>query len=803
MLRNHVTIVWRHLTKHPFYSLLNIFGLAIGLAAGFLILQYVYFETTYDDFLDNKENIYRVQLNRYNDGELSTQWAAGCAGAGLAMKEDFPEVTDFVNLTQSNAKIAYRQEYFNVDHAYYAGRSFFKVFSIPLLRGIDSLVLKEPFTVVLSESVARKVFGQEDPVGKVIQMNDVTDFTVTGVFADLPERSHMRFDLLYSFESYVQLTGEEAARTAWQWDGFLNYVVLQSGTDPDRLEAKFPEFVERRAGEELRRYNAGMEFLLQPLTKIHLISDYRGEIKPTGDERATYFLLIIGLFVIFIAWINYVNLTTAHSLKRAREVGIRKAVGSSRGQLVGQFMLESALVNLLAFGLAALLILAIFPSFNDFLGRMQAYTWPDAPAFWGALLVFFLAGILVSGFYPAMVLSGFRPVEVLKGTPTSTSGGDWLRKGLVTFQFVASIFLITGIYVVFNQLHHLQSQDLGVNIDQTLVIYTPNYSSDSVLVSRDDVFRNQLESESMVKAITTSTAVPGRTPGWNAGGIRLLRETEAESNQYRIVGGDEHLLDFYGMELTAGRNFDPAFGQESNSVLFNEAALKRMGFNDPEDILNERIYFWGDTMTVVGVLENYRQESPKQAYDALIFRYFSDPSGFYSIKLAGGDMQGAINGIRKHWETAFANQPFEYFFLDDYYNEQYKAELRFGSIFGVFAALAILVACLGLLGLASYVTRLRTKEISIRKVLGASLSNLWLLLTMDFLKWVTLAVLIALPLNWYILNNWLDNFASRIGLSWSLFLIPALVLIIIAVATVSFHTLRTAALNPASTLKDE
>ena len=802
MLQNFFLIVFRNLTKHSFYSFITIFGLAVGLAAGFLILQYVYYETTYDHFFENKENIYRVQLDRYDKGTLSTQWAAGCAGAGLAMKEDFPEVKEFVNLARSRAMIGYNKKYFKPDYAYYAGKTFFEVFSVPLLQGIDSLVLKDPFTVVISESLSKKIFGKEDPVGKKIKMNDTDDFEVTGIFQDLPERSHMKFDLLYSFETYVNFTSENA-RTAWQWDGFLNYVVLHPGTDVEVLKAKFPEFVQRREGEELARYNAGMEFNLQPLTDIHLVSNYRGEIKPTGDKRATYFLLIIGLFVLVIAWINYINLSTAHSFKRAREVGIRKVLGSNRGQLIRQFLLESSFMNLLAILLAAVFVLISFPYFNNFLGRSTAYTWPDAPFFWLGLVVLFIIGILLSGFYPAMVLSDFRPVTVLKGKFTGSTTGNFMRKGLVTFQFIASIFLITGTYVVYNQLQYLQSQDLGVNIDQTLVVNTPRFSSDSILAVRYDVFRNRLEGESTVKSMTISSAVPGRTPNWNAGGIRLIHQTEAESNQYRVMGGDHHFIDYYGLEVVAGRKFDPTYGQEESNVLFNEAAMRRIGFNDPDELLNQKIQFWGDTMTVVGVVKNYRQESPKQAYDALIFRYFSAPSGYYSIRLNSSNMQQSIHLIRQHWETAFANKPFDFFFLDDYYNEQYKAELSFGTIFGFFALLAILVACLGLFGLASYVTNLRSKEISVRKVLGASLQNLWWLLSLDFLKWVGMAILIAAPLNWYIMNNWLENFASRISLSWWIFLIPAVILIAIATATVSFHTLKMAFINPAKTLKEE
>ncbi len=344
---------------------------------------------------------------------------------------------------------------------------------------------------------------------------------------------------------------------------------------------------------------------------------------------------------------------------------------------------------------------------------------------------------------------------------------------------------------------------MGVNINQTLAVYTPNFSSDSVFNLRDDVFHNQLLQESTVLGVTASSSIPGRTPDWNAGGIRLVNQTDRESNQYRVIGCDQRFIDFYDLQIIHGRSFNKEFGGEEGNVIFNEAAVKRMGFNNPEEILNQKIYFWGDTFTVVGVVKNYRQESPKSPYDALIFRYFPHPSGYYSLQLNTPNIKESIALIEDHWKAAFRNKPFEFFFLDEYYDEQYKAELSFGSIFGLFAGLAIFVACLGLFGLASYITQLRSKEVGVRKVLGASIANLWSLLTFDFLKWVLLAIIIAIPLNWIILNNWLDNYANRINLSWWLFLFPALILIAIATATVSFYTIKTANQNPSMTLKEE
>ncbi len=802
MLRNNLLITIRNLRKHKGYSAINLLGLAIGMAAGFLILQYVAYELSYDDFHVNKENIYRIRLDRTNAGEVRSQWASGAAGVGPDITADFPEVRRFTRLTKSFADISYNQEYYKVDDPYYASEDFFMMFSIPLISGVDSLVLRDPYTVVLSESLAKKIFKGENPVGKEIKMADRNDMVVTGVFQDLPENSHMSFDLIYSFETYISLTSDDNV-ASWQHDGFLTYIELYPGAVVADLNAKLPQWVLDTHGDELAEYNAGMKFYLQRLDQIHLISNYRGEIKPTGNKMATYFLGIVGLFVLVIAWINYINLTTARSMQRAKEVGIRKTLGGVRGQLIGQFIFESSFLNFIALALAALMVLYFFPYFNAFAGKSVAYTWPAQPEFWLGLSGIFLAGIALSGFYPAIVMSGFKPLVVLRGSFARGKSGNRLRQGLVVLQFFASIVLITGTFIVYQQMSYLRSQELGVRIEQTLVIETPNFQTDSIYNSRYSIFENLLQNESFVKGISESTTTPGSTPGWNAGGIRLLSQPEEESNQYRIVGMDADFIDFYGLEMVAGRAFDGAFGTESQNVIMSERAVKLAGVDSPNEILDEKLFFWGDTFNIVGVVKDYRQESPKAEYDALIFRYFEHPGGYYSIDLAGNDMQNIISTIESHWTQAYTNKPFEYYFLDDHYNEQYKSEVRFGSIFGLFSGLAIFVACLGLFGLASYMTSLRLKEVSIRKVLGAANNNLWLLLATDFLKLVGISIVLSVPLTYYLMGEWLGNFATRIGLNVWLFLIPALVLVVIAIATVSYHTLRVIFTNPSENLKYE
>ncbi|MEQ9297649.1 MAG: ABC transporter permease [Cyclobacteriaceae bacterium] len=802
MLRNNLLITIRNLRKHKGYSAINLLGLAIGMAAGFLILQHVAFELSYDDFHTSKENIYRMRLDRTNGGEIRSQWASGAAGVGPDITADFPEVKRYTRLTKSYADISYDQEYYQVDDPYYASEDFFSIFSIPLISGVDSLVLRDPYTVVLSQSLAEKIFKDEDPIGKEIKMGDRNDMIVTGVFQDLPENSHMTFDLLYSFETYIKLTSNDAV-DAWDHDGFLTYIELFPGTDAMALEAKLPQWVADTHGEELAEYDEFMTFYLQPIDDIHLISNYRGEIKPTGNKSATYFLAIVGLFVLVIAWINYINLTTARSLQRAKEVGIRKTLGSVRGQLIGQFIFESSFLNLIALAIAIIMVLYFFPYFNAFAGKSVAYTWPVQPEFWLGLGGIFLAGIALSGFYPAVVMSGFKPLVVLRGSFARSKSGNRLRQGLVVVQFFASIVLITGTFIVYQQMDFLRDQDLGVKIDQTLVIETPNFQSDSVYASRYSVFENLIENESFVKNITESTATPGNTPEWNAGGIRLLTQSEQESSQYRIMGMDADFIGFYGLDIVAGRAFDESYGTEEENVIMSERAVKLAGINSPEEIIGQKLFFWGDTFNIVGVVKDYRQESPKAEYDALIFRYFEHPGGFYSIELSGNDMQNIISTIEGHWTQAYTNKPFEYYFLDDHYNEQYKSEVRFGSIFGLFAGLAIFVACLGLFGLASFMTSMRLKEVSIRKVLGAANDKLWLLLTIDFLKLVGVSIVLSFPLTYYLMGEWLGNFATRIGLNVWLFLIPALILALIAVTTVSYHTFRVIFSNPSDSLKCE
>ena len=798
MFKNSLLTAWRSIIKNKVYSIINILGLAVGMAAFLLIALYARHEINYDGFHENKDNIYRVQQNRYNKGELTTQWAAGCAGIGPALKENFAEVEEFVKLHGTNVVLQFEEKVFKEERTYYATSNFFEVFSVKLIEGIDSLVLREPYSVVLSKSSAKKYFGDQDPIGETIKQNGRTEFTVTGVYEDISSQSHMAADMLYSFESFVDMTNE-GARDRWDWDGFYTYVTLLPNTNQKDFEAKIPDFVVAKWGEEMAQSNHAMKFSLQPIKDIHLYSDYMYEMKANGDGKATYFLLIIAFFIIIIAWVNYINLSTSKSMERAKEVGIRKVLGSMRQQITRQFLTESFLLNFLAMILGFILMVAILPYFRTLSGINLTMVFTDG-FLWLTLVVLFIVGGFLSGLYPALVLSGFKPATVLKGKLSGASGGVVLRKSLVVFQFIASLVLMVGTVTVFEQLQFMKNQDLGVNIDQTLIVKGPNIT-DSLYNDNFLAFKHAVSNYSAVATVASSTSIPGSQPGWNAGGIRLIEQPETEGNQYRIIGVDGDFIGAFGLEMLAGRMFDEERTQEHQNVLFNESAVKLLGFT-PEEALQREIFFWGDTFKIVGVLKNYHQESLKKSFEPLVFRYMH-AAGFYSIKVQSTNMSETIELVEEEWQAMFPGNPFEYFFLDDHFNQQYKAELQFGKVFGLFTGLAIFIACLGLFGLASYTTLQRTKEIGVRKVLGASVPSILMLLSKDFSRLIIIAIVLSTPVSWYLIHQWLLGFANKIYISWWLFGLPALVLMFVALATVSFQTIKSAQTNPVQCLRDD
>jgi putative ABC transport system permease protein len=800
MIKNYLTSILRYISRNKAFTTINVLGLAIGIMACMLITQYVMHEFSYDDFHTKKDRIFRMQLDRYDKGELSTRWAGGAAGIGPDLKTHFPEVERYVRLHHTNAQLSTGDVFFKEEAVYHASEDFFRMFSIKLIKGEDSTVLKEPFKIVLSQSLAKKYFGDEDPVGKILKNNGQTDYQVTGVFEDLPVNTHMKIDALMSFVSLTKLWNDPI--TSWQWDGFMTYILLDEKADAETFEAKLPAFVQKQAGEELKKYDAGMAFHLQPLASIHLDSNFMYEFQVNGDRQATYFLSIVAVLILVIAWINYINLSTAKSIERAREVGVRKVMGSFRTQLIQQFLFESLLLNTFAVLIAIVLVVVLTPSFSELTGRELDYLLFKQNMFWIWMAAFIIGGALLSGLYPAFVLSGYKPVEVLKGRFKNTGQGVLFRKGMVITQFVASISLIVGTFTVYHQINYMQEQDLGVNLDQTLVIRSPNVT-DSTYEQKFQVFKEQVKQQPEVVAVAASTEVPGRQPGWNAGGIRKLSQREDESKQYRVIMMDHDFIPAYGLKVSVGRAFSGELTNEQKNVLLNEAGCRQMGFTKTEDALNEKIYFWGDTFRIVGVLKNYHQESLKKAYEPLVFRYGAAPGGYYSVKFNASNVKESLAEFEEIWKSLFPGNPFITFFLDDHYNKQYQADQQFGKVFGIFSALAIFIACLGLFGLSSLTAIQRTKEIGVRKVLGASISSILTLVSRDYIILMITAIVVAIPIAWWIMNSWLEEFAHRIDLAWWIFALPSLIVISIALLTVSIHTLKAARTNPTKSLRYE
>jgi len=801
MFRNYILVAFRNLFRNRISSLVNILGLAIGMAAFVLIIQYVRFELSYDDFHEKQDVIFRIQQDRFNQGELTTQWAAGCSAVGQALYENFEEVENFTRFQKFNGVMTYGEKKFREEEIYAADTSFFDIFSFRILKGDGHTSLENPMVIMLSESTASKYFGEQEPIGKSLRFNGGPEFEVSGVFEDVPRNSHLKPDILASWETMVRFRGPEI-NTAWQWDAFFNYIQLHPETDIKEFEAKLPPFVEEQIGESMVRFGDGMEFHLQPLRSIHLHSDFMFEAEPGGNARSVYALIVVAIFLVVIAWVNFINMSGARSLERAREVGMRKVTGAYRSQVLVQFLYESLLINLIAILLAVLLVLLFSSSFNLLTGEELDYSLAANSSFWALVLLMFIAGAFLSGIYPALFLSSFKPTTVFQGISELKVGGIGIRRILVIFQFATSLLLIAGTMAVYMQINYMRNSDLGVDIENVLVLTGPSVN-DSSYAETFSAFKKELLRNPDIENLTASIAVPGRQPKWNAGGIRRLSDDEQHTNQYRIMGFDFDFVDFYGLEVIEGRNFSREYGQNSSTVLLNEAAIELMGFEDNASAMNVPIFFWGDTFNIVGVLKNFHQEGMQTDFEPLIFRFFEDPNGYYCLKVNPLKTREALAFAEEQWQVFFPLNPFEYFFLEDYYNEQYKNEVQFGKVFGLFAFLAIFIACLGLFGLSSYTTLQRRNEIGLRKVLGSSSGNAVLLLLRYFSIQVLLAVPVGLGIGYYIMHNWLQNFAYRIGIGWWFFLLPLILVGIITLVTVGGQVVRTANVNPAESLRHE
>lgn len=806
MIKNYFKTAWRNLWKNRTFSAINIFGLSIGIAAFLLIINYLRFEYSYDDAHVKKGRIYRVPMMVKEKGGKEQTFAFTYPTVGPALKKDFPEVEEAVRFRRQGGIVTSGdQKIVEAGTLFYVDPSVFNVFSFPFVKGNSATALKELNDAVITEETAKKYFGNADPIGQPLHYRN-EDYIVKAVLEDLPSNSHIRFNIFFNYEKYIQLTNGNA-NTSWFWSDFYTYVLLKPGVDPKAVEAKLPAFAEQYLGKVMKERDYQNSFYLEPLKDIHVRSHYDYEFAGNGNLTYLKYLGIAALFILFIAWINYINLSTAHSLDRSKEVGIRKVVGAGKLQLIRQFLAESLFLNITAILIGIGLFKLILPAFSTFVAEnIRALTITDW-RFWLFAVTLFLVGSLLAAFYPAFVLSSFQPVYSIKSTKgvSGLKGGkNFLRKSLVVLQFVAAIVLITGAIGFYRQLRYMQTQDLGVNIRQTLVVQQ-TAQQDSSKIPAFTAFINDMEANPSIQSVTASTSVPGAEVG---GSADFTLKNSLAGKRCRLLGVDKKFVPAYGLDVVAGRNFsDDKPAADTNAIvniLVNETAAKIFGFNDPAGILEKSIDGSGFHCKVIGVVKDYHQESLQNSFDPIVF-YPEEERNFgnFSLKFSTKDLPSLMNFVKQKWGTYFPESPFNYFFLDQRFDTQYKNDKLFSEALWLFTAIAIAIACLGLFGLSLFTIAKRNKEISIRKVLGATLFQVTRLITTDYLKLVLIAAVVALPVAFLLVNKWLKDYAFRTATNAWFFLLPVLMIVAIALLTVLYQSLKAAMANPAKNLRTE
>ncbi|MEX2593450.1 MAG: ABC transporter permease [Anditalea sp.] len=815
MWKNYLKIAYRNLLKNKIFSLINILGLAIGMAACLLILQYVNFELSYDQFHEKADRIYRVRHDRYIDGELQYQKAQSFIPTGEAMEHEFPEVKEYTTLfriaEQSDIIMTYQQENgdainFTEKEVYHAKGNLLDIFSLTITEGQKDIKSLAPKTVLISTSAAKKYFGEASPINKTLSHNYADGYKIVGVFEDLPKNSHLKFDFLFA---WMSLSGDEGEDNQnWRWDGFYTYLLLNPGADVKALEEKFSDLI--------RKYQAGgasgnvsSKFALQPLTAIHLYSNLIGEAEPNGEAKIVYTLLALALFILTIAWINYVNLSTTRSLDRVKEIGVRKVVGSGKVEIIKQFLVESMLVNLLALAAALTIIQILYTSFAEFTGVDMSLTLLQKPEFWMGVILLLFVGSFAAGLYPAFVISSFEPIKALKGKfyETRKSTSFWnLRHALVIFQFTISISLIAASLIVNKQLSYMKTRSLGINIDHTLVVNTHATGTDSLFTKNLSVLRDRLNSLSTIKGVVASYNIPGKEHLSNFPNFRHSKNPEELVLLY-FTRIDYNFIPAFNVDLVAGRNFSEGI-DDQYTMIMNVEAIHALGFEDPQEAIGYEVT-WGNEhigkAEIVGVVDfrstSFNHQNYPVAYTSTFF-----PFKYLSIrfdKINGENARQNIALVENNWEAIFPEIPFEYFFLDDFFNSQYQEEQKFSQLLGIFTLLAIIVACLGLYAIASLTVLQRTKEVGVRKIMGASLKSLLLLLSKNFLLLVLIAGGISLPIMQFVVDRWMENYPHRAEISWWTFLLPIALILVITALTIGYQIIKASLVNPSKLLKYE
>jgi putative ABC transport system permease protein len=808
MIYNYFKIAFRNLAKYKFISFINLFGLTIGLTCCLLITTYILNELSYDRYNKNADNIYRITRTFYsNDGVQALQLSTISPPFGYYLPGDFPDIKKMTRLLgNGTTTFRYQDNIFNEKNSFFADENLFDVFTVNVVKGNPKTALKDPFTVMLTEEVAKKYFGNEDPMNKVLRANNQFDVKVTGVYKAFPSNAHLHPEILISFNTLKDsaVYGEKNLQTNWGNNSFFTYILLPDKYPVKSLLAQFPAFLDRRmASEYTGKLPSQLTKLgLQKLTDIHLHSHTDYEAEPNGDITRVYIFAAIALFILLIACINYMNLSTARSTLRAKEIGIRKVIGARKKELIFQFLGESILLCWSALLLAGLCTFLALPFLNKISGQeLSIHTLLQWKIIIPLLLTPFIVGI-ISGIYPALFMSSFQPVKTLKGLFRIGGRGISFRKVLVVTQFSISIILIIATAIVFQQLHYVQTKSLGFDKDKILTLAYSNEVS-----KQYDAFRTDLLKNAAFKDVTRSSRIPtGRLlddmNAYTINGDSL----QQVSTDIKYVCVDHDFTSTFNVPMKAGRFFSRDYGTDTSSFVINESAASILGWNNPNEAIGKALKY-GDTKgNIIGVLKDFHFESMHQAIIPMIFLLLPPSQSYYnnvSVKIAGNDIASALSYMESTWKKFFPGTPFDYAFLDQKFDKLYASEQRQGTLFTLFACIAIFIACLGLFGLSAFTISQRIKEIGVRKVLGADVSGIVTLLSKDFLKLVGIAAIMAFPVAYYAMNNWLKDFAYRIHIQWWVFIIAGIIAAFIAFITVSFQAIKAAVANPVKSLRTE
>lgn len=805
MIRNYLKTAWRNLAKNKVFSFINVSGLAVGLTCCMFIASYLYSELTYDTYSVNSKQLYRVGLNALGNGGTS-DFPMPDVAVGPGMKRTFPQILDYTRLTNGKpAFFNYKDREFKEQKTVYADANFLRLFSIPLLQGDDRTALNEPHSIVLNSALAKKYFGDEQAVGKTLKAGNEV-FKVTGVIDKVPDNSHFHYDAFISMS-----TIEPQMQQTWSNVGFYTYLLLDKNADPKKLEKQFPQLVAKYVVPEVQR-DMGVSlaeaqkavntfvFYLKPITDIHLHTSTKFDMEPNGDISYVYIFGALAIFILLLACINFTNLSTASSARRSKEVGIRKVLGSLKEWLVTQFLVESVMLTLFSMLLALGLVFVLLPYFNDLAGKhITMGFFLNFKAITIGVAVILLVGIS-AGLYPAFFISSFKILNVLKGTTgTEPAKKNFLQSSLVVFQFTVSTALIIATFIVYQQLNFMQNKKLGYDKDQLLVL-----NDTYTLGNNEYAFKDQLTHDSRIVNATVSTNIPGNG---NVGGTQIYAQdhasdetrSEIHCNIYQV---DANYLPTFGIKLAKGRNISPDFPADSASVVINEAAQRELGWGNVDPIGRSIVRSGRRAYTVVGVVKDFNYTSAKEKVAPLMLLPVHR-HGAIVLKVKTANMTGLLADIKKQWTDYKAEGPFSYYFVDEQFASLYSAEQRTGRIFTSFAVIAVIIAGLGLFGLAAFMIKQRVKEIGIRKVLGASSGTITAMLSAEFLKLVLIAVLISFPLTWFAMYKWLQDFAYRVEIHWWVFVLAGVAALLIAFITISFQSIKAAIANPVKSLRSE